>query len=286
MGENSAYLSANLRSTTDIQLLVLDIDGTIVGQSNQIRPLVLEAIRAVQAKGVQVAIATGRMYRSALRFHADVGSTLPLMAYQGGLIKDPKDGVVHRHWAVSKAYTLRLLDHFEQPELRHSLSVHFYINDQLYVREVTPETELYAQRSQIEPIAVGDLRQTLETEPTKILALSEDTALIDQLLTSMRQQYTPAELYFTKSVSTFFEATNPLVHKGTAVRYMAEELLGLQPDQVMAIGDNFNDVEMIQYAGTGVAMGNAPDGVKAIADWVAPDVEADGVAAAIETFLL
>ncbi|MGC8713558.1 MAG: HAD-IIB family hydrolase, partial [Leptodesmis sp.] len=86
--------------------------------------------------------------------------------------------------------------------------------------------------------------------------------------------------------ATFFEATNPLVNKGTAVQYLAEEYLGLKPENVMTIGDNFNDVEMIQYAGIGVAMGNAPDGVKAMADWVAPTVEEDGVVAAIEQFLL
>ncbi|MBD2460974.1 HAD family phosphatase [Oscillatoria sp. FACHB-1407] len=270
----------------DIQLLVVDIDGTIAGESNEIRPAVIEAIHAVQAKGIPVAIATGRMYRSALRFYEAVGSKLPLMSYQGALIKDPTTGQLHRHWAISKPYALQLIDHFEQPEMRSELSIHLYINDQLYVREITPETELYAERSQVEAIAVGDLRQALDHEPTKILALSHNTDLVDHLLTSLRQRYTPAELYFTKSVATFFEATNPLVNKGTAVRYLAEEMLGLQPHNVMTIGDNFNDVEMLEYAGIGVAMGNAPTDVQAIAQWIAPSVEADGVAVAIEKFLL
>jgi Cof subfamily protein (haloacid dehalogenase superfamily) len=272
--------------TGDIQLIVLDIDGTIVGESNQIRPAVLHAIQAAQAKGIQVAIATGRMYQSALRFHAEVGSTLPLMAYQGALIKDPATNQLHRHWAVSKSFALRLLDHLEQPELRSQVSIHFYIDDRLYVREITPETKLYAERSQVTPIAVGDLRRMLDLEPTKILALSDDTDLINHLLTSLRQLYTPAELYFTKSVATFFEATNPLVNKGTAVRYLAEEMLGLSAHQVMTIGDNFNDVEMLEYAGLGIAMGNAPPEVQATARWVAPSVEADGVAVAIEKFVL
>lgn len=269
-----------------IQLLVLDIDGTIAGKSNQIRPVVLQAIQAAQSKGIQVAIATGRMYQSAVRFHAEVGSTLPLMAYQGAMIKDPATGHLYRHWAVAKSFALRLLDHLEQPALRSQISVHFYIDDRLYVREITPETKLYAERSQVTPIPVGDLRRALDLEPTKILALSDDTDLIDHLLTSLRQLYTPAELYFTKSVATFFEATNPLVNKGTAVRYLAEEMLGLNANQVMTIGDNFNDVEMLEYAGVGIAMGNAPQEIQAIARWVAPSVESDGVAVAIERFLL
>jgi Cof subfamily protein (haloacid dehalogenase superfamily) len=270
----------------DIRLLVLDIDGTIAGQSNDIREPVKQAIRSAQAKGIQVAIATGRMYCSALRFHQEVGSTLPMLAYQGAWIQDPATQKIYQHLSVSRTTAEQLLDYFETDGLRSLLSVHFYINDQLYVREVTSETEIYAQRADIQPIPVGDLRKTLTTEPTKVLALSDDTAIIDQLLGSLRKQYTPAELYLTKSVATFFEATNPAVNKGAAVRYLAEEILGLKAQNVMAIGDNFNDVEMLEYAGLGVAMGNAPADVQAIANWVAPDVEQDGAAAAIEAFVL
>jgi len=81
-------------------------------------------------------------------------------------------------------------------------------------------------------------------------------------------------------------ATNPLVNKGEAVRYLAEDLLGLSAKNIMAIGDNFNDIEMLYYAGFGIAMGNAPLEVQAIAQWVAPSVEQDGVATAIEAFIL
>ena len=270
----------------DIRLLVLDIDGTIAGQSNDVREPVKQAIRSAQAKGVQVAIATGRMYCSALRFYHEVGSTLPLLAYQGAWIQDPATQQIYQHLPVSRTTAEALLDYFESDALRSLLSVHFYINDQLYVREVTPETKIYAERADIQPMPVGDLRKTLDSEPTKVLALSDDTAIIEQMLGSLRKQYSPAELYLTKSVATFFEATNPAANKGTAVRYLAEEVLGLTAQNVMTIGDNFNDLEMLEYAGLGVAMGNAPAQVQAIANWVAPDVEEDGAAAAIEAFVL
>ena len=274
------------KDASKIKLLVLDIDGTIAGKSNQVNLTVKQAIQAAQAKGVQVALATGRMYRSALRFHQEIGSTLPLLAYQGAWIQDPATGQMHRHWAVAKQTAAQLLDYFEQPELLKLLSVHFYINDRLYVREITSETQIYSERSGVEAIAVGDLRSTLTVEPTKVLALSDDTDIIDGLLSNLRQQYTPAELYLTKSVATFFEATNPLINKGIGVRYLAEELLGISAANVMTIGDNFNDLEMLNYAGIGVAMGNAPASVKAAAQWVAPSVEEDGAAAAIEEFVL
>jgi len=270
----------------DIKLLVLDIDGTIAGASNEVRPAVLEAIKAAQDQGVLVAIATGRMYRSALRFHEKVGANLPLVAYQGAWIQDPVTNKRHLHQPVPSHLAAELLDYLEKPEFKSRVSIHFYIDDQLYVREVITDTKEYALRSGIPPNSVGDLRTTLDKSPTKILALSEDTDLIDELLVAVRKLYRPEELYLTKSVATFFEMAHPLVNKGVAVDYLAKELLQIPPEQVMTIGDNFNDVEMLQYAGIGVAMGDAPEEVKAIADWVAPSVEADGVAVAIDRFIL
>jgi hypothetical protein len=270
----------------DIKLLVLDIDGTITGHSNTLSVTVKEVIAAVQAKGIKVTIATGRMYCSALRFHREIGSTLPLIAYQGAWIQDPGNDKIHRHLPVSREITHHLLEYFEQPDLRSLLSVHFYINDQLYVREITKETDNYQQRCGVTAIPVGDLRQLLDHEPTKILALSEDANLTQQLLADLRFRYKPTDLYLTTSVPTFLEAANTHVNKGHAVRYLAEEMLGLESHHVMTIGDNFNDVEMLSYAGISVAMGNAPPEVQAIANWVAPSIELDGAAVAIEKFLL
>ncbi|MEO0988210.1 MAG: Cof-type HAD-IIB family hydrolase [Cyanobacteria bacterium J06639_14] len=275
---------------TGIQLLVLDIDGTIAGHTNQVTTGVKQAIAAVKAKGIQVAIATGRMYQAAVRFHTAVGSTLPLMSYQGALIKDPQSGKVYRHTPLSRQHTLTLLKDLAILEAEQQLSIHLYIDDQLYVRSILAETQDYADRSGVEPIAVGELIPFLEQQPaietTKLLALSSDAAIVTDILRRLQKTYSPQELYLTQSIATFFEATHPLSNKGAAVKFLAEDLLGLKHDQVMTIGDNFNDLEMLRYAAIGVAMGDAPDGVKAIADWVAPSVEVDGVVAAIDRFLL
>ena len=82
------------------------------------------------------------------------------------------------------------------------------------------------------------------------------------------------------------EAFHPTVNKRLAVSYLAEGIMGLSPENVMAIGDDFADVEMLRYAGIGVAMGNAPSAVKASADWVTTTIEEDGVAAAVERWIL
>lgn len=276
--------------TSDIRLLVLDIDGTLAGVSNQISPRVLNAIQQVQGRGIQVAIATGRMYQAALRFHQGVGSTLPLMAYQGAFIKHPQSQTLHRHTPLPRQLALEILAYLAPLEAKDELSVHLYIDDQLHVRAIIADTEAYALRSGIRPIAAGDLLTLLQhhgtTETTKLLALSENTSLLGDVLTHLSQRYPTEDLYLTRSVEQFVEATHPLANKGEAVRYVAEDLLDLRPHQVMAIGDNYNDLEMLRYAGIGVAMGDAPDPVKQGADWVAPGVEADGVAMALEQFLL
>lgn len=270
----------------DIKLLVLDIDGTIAGKSNEVSETVKQAIQAVRSKGIRVALATGRMYCSALPFYSCVGSELPLVAYNGAWIQNPLTQEMHQHLPVSNGVSLRLLDYFEQPELRSHFEINLYVGDRLYVRQVTAETERYAKRSGVEPIAVADLRHLLERESTKILSLSVDPKTLEKVIPDLRSRFSAAELYLTQSSINYLEATNPLANKGLAVRYLAEELLGLEAGNVMAIGDHYNDVEMLSYAGFSVAMGSAPKDVRDLAEWVAPDAEAEGVAVAIEKFLL
>ncbi|MGK7932686.1 MAG: Cof-type HAD-IIB family hydrolase [Microcystaceae cyanobacterium] len=270
----------------NIKLLFLDIDGTIAGKSNEVSDRVVETIQAVQRKGIKVAVATGRMYHSALRFHQRIQSSLPITAYNGAWIQDPLDGKRHHHWPVPSPLSLELLDFLEQPQLRQRLDIHCYIDDQLLVREITEETEEYKERSGISPKAVGDFRHILHEPTTKMLVISSDVILIHQLLESLKKQYSPEQLCLTQSNPTYLEITHPQANKGTAVRYIAEQVLGLNADQVMTIGDNFNDVQMLNYAGMGIAMGNAPLPVQQVAKWVTKDVEEDGVAVAIERFLL
>lgn len=273
-------------STAEIKLLIVDIDGTIAGESNQVSNRVKQAIRAAQARGVRVGIATGRMYKSALRFHTEIGADFPVIAYQGAWIQDPDTDINYRHLPVPVEIARELIDYFEQTHLFDRLSLHVYLDDRLYVRDINLDTELYVERSGIAAHPVGDLRQVLTANPTKVLAMSEDMGLIDSLLVDLRQRYSQEVLHFTTSIPIFLEATQAGVTKGNAIDYVATKLLGITAANILAIGDNYNDVEMLQYVGTGVAMGNAPAPVQSIADWVAPDVEADGVAVAIEKFIL
>ena len=270
-----------------IRLIVLDIDGTIAGRNNQINPPVLAAIQAARSRGIDVTIATGRMYCSARRFHQQVGTSLPLIAYQGAWVGQPALNQTLMHQPLDRAIAREIIDFLEDPAWGDRLSLHLYANDQLHIRTLTPASADYAERTGVEPLVVGDLRQLLDRgqDPTKVLALSPDRDLTRDLLDKLRQRYSRDQVYLTTSVSTFLEAAHPQVNKGNAVRYLAETQLGLRSEQVMFVGDNFNDLEAITYAGLGVAMADAPEPVRAAAAWVAPSVADDGAAVAINHLL-
>lgn len=269
-----------------IRLVVLDIDGTIAGMSNRVRPAVCEVIAAVQAQGVKVAIATGRMYCSALKFRSQINSREPMITYNGAWIGNPETGERLAHWPVPSERIAELLDLAAEPEWRSHLDVHVYHDDRLYVGEITAQTEDYVSRSTIRPQAVGDLYTLLDRPLTKLLMLCPDTARLNQLKAHTQSRYQPSELYITQSSPTFLEFTHPQASKGQALRYLAANYYNISMDQVLAIGDNYNDLDMIEAAGVGIAMGDAPPAVQAIATWVAPNVEADGVAVALERFIL
>lgn len=271
---------------TDIRLLILDIDGTIAPRSNQVTVRVKRCLQEVQAQGIRIALATGRMFHSALPFHRTIASDLPLIAYNGAWIKDPFTDTLHWEFALPTAIALEILDYLESSPWHPYLDIHCYYDDRLYVREITTETEQYVHRSGVKPHPVGDLRPIIAQTTIKLLAISPDSMIMQSLIQALRERFGHTEIHFTQSTDIYLEITHAQANKGLAAQYLVEDLLGLSAQQVLAIGDNFNDRELLRYAGFGIAMGDAPDEVKQLADWVTADAEADGVAIAVEKWIL
>jgi Cof subfamily protein (haloacid dehalogenase superfamily) len=269
----------------DIRLLVLDIDGTILDESNRMRDSVARAIKAAQHHGVAVAIATGRLYQSSLHAYDSVGSTLPLICYEGALIRQPDTGVVHRHWPLEPGVVAQVLDETERLGANGSVSVHCHVQDNLYVSNMNDASTTYFAGSGIELIVGRDLRQLLNQATTKVMVLSDDFEVITRLSSQLKNSHSRTQVRQYKSI-TLLEVFDPAVNKRLAVSYLVEEIMALRPENVMAIGDDFTDIELLQYAGIGVAMGNAPAAVKAFADWVTTTIEDDGVAKAVEKWIL
>jgi Cof subfamily protein (haloacid dehalogenase superfamily) len=290
MSENNDLNSSTSRTVTSatatgIRLLVLDLDGTIVDQLDHIRDSVVQAIDLVKRRGVAVAIATGRRYQPSLPAYDLIGSTLPLICYEGGIIRERNTGFTHRHWPLGPPVLSQILDYTERLSPDGRLSVHFYIEDDLYVSNLNGASSKFFEGSTVVPIVVSNLRPLLNRAPTKVMVLSDEVEIITSLSTHLKNSDSRTRIREFKSI-TLLEAFHPTGNKRSAVRYLAEEIMALRPENVMAIGDDVGDIEMLEYAGIGVAMGNAPAAVKARADWVTTTIENDGVARALERWIL
>ena len=154
-----------------------------------------------------------------------------------------------------------------------------YVDDELYVSRETPESDAYAGFQHLVVHAVGDLLAWLPKAPTKLVCVGDPREL-DGLEVEMKARF-DGRLYISKSLPHFLEFASPQVHKGSGLDFAAERL-GFSRERSVAFGDGENDVELVQWAGYGVAVANAHAKVLAVADFVCPSVDEEGVAQVIE----
>jgi len=262
----------------DIKLVAIDLDGTLVHNAREIPERNLRALRMVMDQGVTVAIATGRMHASARDFVERLGIplTTPIISYNGAMVRLPDATEPLLHVAVPPGLAARVVQH----TVEERLHLNYFLNDVLYVTHVDHWARLYQARAGNVPTPVGDLRRFNGEAPTKLL-IATPPANAAQLL-AREQALFGDHLYVTHSMPEYIELLNPEVSKGAAVAWLAGHL-GLARAQVMALGDMLNDLPMIEWAGTGVAMPRAAAAVRAAADFV-PEHEEEGVAETLEKY--
>jgi Cof subfamily protein (haloacid dehalogenase superfamily) len=266
-----------------IELLALDVDGTLIDEQMVISRPVRRAVSLAQSRGVTVTIATGRMLDSALPFARELGIEAPLICYQGGLIQAPDaEGPLYR--ATMSAELVRDALAWRQDGADHDWHLVLYADDSLFVAELRYPESYYRNLLGKNLRRVEDLASVLDQyEPVKFLFIA-DPDEADEIEAAMRQRF-GGQMEVVRSHANFVEG-NPLgVSKGDALSRLAEHL-GVPRERVMAVGDQGNDIPMIRWAGVGVAMGSGSPAAKAAADWVAPPFSMNGLAAAIERFIL
>jgi Cof subfamily protein (haloacid dehalogenase superfamily) len=263
----------------------MDLDGTLVGRDLIVSPRNRAALQAAQRAGVHVTLATGRMLRGTLPFARDLSLTTPVICYQGAMVADPVTGEVLLHRTVPVVLAREVLDLADA----RGWHIHYYVDDVMYVDDLTPQVSLYTSIvTGAMPRPVGNLRGFLDrlpsgSEPTKLLVIGDEAATT-ATLAELGERFA-GRLYITRSLPTFAEVANRDCSKGAALAWLAERLGVARPD-TMAIGDALNDLEMVIWAGMGVAMGNAVPELKAAARYHTSVVEEDGVAEAIERYML
>jgi len=250
------------------ELVASDLDGTLLTPELSLSPALPSALRALAGAGVLFAICTGRMFRSARAVAAQMGIKDGLVVcYQGAMVADLADGstLLHRRMkpedAAAVVRHLRVLG-------RH---VNAYINDDMYVDEVDKWALHYTRHTGVELHEVDDLEtEVLRRAPTKLVAIT-DPADVTRILPDLQRHWRD-RLYVTRSQPEYIEFADGGVSKSAALQWVCDHL-GLRRERAVACGDGDNDIDMLRWAGLGVAMAEAAPAVRAAADVVVARVD-------------
>jgi Cof subfamily protein (haloacid dehalogenase superfamily) len=233
---------------------------------------------AARGAGIHVLLVTGRMFQSVRRYALAAGITDPVVCYQGAVVADPTTGEFLRHVPMPEPEAREVITAVEA--LGYTILV--YVDDELYVSHETPESDAYAGFQHLVVHPVGDLQAWLPKAPTKLVCVGDPHAL-DELEVEMKARFA-GRLFVSKSLPHFLEFASPAVDKGSGLDFAAERV-GFSRERSVAFGDGENDVELIDWAGYGVAVANAHPKVLAAADFICPSVDEEGVAQVIEAYL-
>jgi Cof subfamily protein (haloacid dehalogenase superfamily) len=218
------------------------------------------------------------MFRSVRPYALEAGLDDPVVCYQGAMVAEPQSGRRLRHVPIPLDLAREAIEAVHD----EGFGLNCYVDDDLYVAELTPEAQRYAEFQHLELNAVGDLLDWLDEPPTKLVVI-EDPEVLDGLEERLKARF-DGRLYISKSLPYFLELASPEVTKATGLEFLAERV-GFSRDRTVAFGDGENDVELIDWAGYGVAVANAHERVLAVADLVCPSVDEQGVAQVVEAFL-
>jgi Cof subfamily protein (haloacid dehalogenase superfamily) len=267
-------------SSTRIKLVALDLDGTLVGEDLVVRPRVREAIRAAQQRGIAVTIVTGRMFAAAKPFAQLLNVEGPIVCYQGAAIFDAVSGATLRETTVRQDVTREVLAWAHE----HGVHAQCYADDKLYVEQINRFSKRYTDIARVEAHLVPSLREAFANRPTIKIVVVDDPERADLVNVALRERLGD-RAYITRSHKEFVEVVDPHVNKGEALGFVAQRY-GVALDETLAVGDAWNDVPLLDAAAVGVAMGSGPPELLARADHVVADVANDGVAEAIERYVL
>lgn len=264
----------------DIRLVVLDMDGTLLDDAKEIGAGTGAAIRVGAARGVRFLLASARPFCSARPYAAEIGLDTPLICYNGALVKAASGETLLSRPLASE--TARELAEICKAE---GLYAKVYEDDVFFVDTPTEETVKYSRAYHVPYRSVGNLAEFIAASDLAPLSfvIHADPARLPSLRTELEERFA-GRLNCHCPNEHAIHISSPEASKLAAVQLLAGEW-GIGPDQAMAVGDGSNDLDILRWAGVGVALGNASPDLLTAADWVAPDNNRDGVGAALERFL-
>lgn len=259
---------------TQPYLIAVDLDGTLLNDEKKIQEKTKQALKAARQQGHKVVISTGRPYRSSVSYYRELGLDTPIVNFNGAFVHHPLDpswGIYHTPLELKTAKTV-----FEACEAFAIKNMMAEVLDDVYLQQ---HDDTIISALTIEPTALktGRLGDILTDHPTSILVHpeAEHVAALREAL-----QQTHAEVIDQRTWGApwhVIEIVKAGMNKAVGLKKVAA-YFNIPRERVIAFGDEDNDLEMIEYAGHGIAMGNAIETLKSIADDVTETNEDDGIA--------
>lgn len=292
--------SENSIATDNIRLIALDLDGTLLNSHGELSPRNREAIDRARTAGVRIALVTGRRFRDARPIALELGLDIPLISHNGALTKHA--GTLETVQAtllpaeaareVVKIGRARDADAMVSDDpVGAGVLVYDHVNEgnHAFLGYLAWSRRIHGDEAAKSITQVDSLDEYLDHSPIHV-SFSGSCSAMQQLAEDLKQALAEevkvfATLYPRKDFA-LVDVLHPLASKGAGVAAAAAEI-GLSAEEVMAIGDNFNDIEMLEFAGTSVVMANADERLQSVDGFhLTLANDEDGVAAAIERFVL
>lgn len=264
---------------TDIKLLITDIDGTVLNEKCEFTPKLKNYFQILTNRGIKVVLATGRMFMGADPVREALGLETPVVCYQGAMVKD-KDKILFQN-SVKKEIALELI------KLSREMKFHLnlYNDDVLIVEDDNKKfMEDYTKGRFTTYKAVKSFDEIKLNVISKLLLITYDENELLYYRDLFKEKF-KGVLQIVRSHKYYLEFTDINASKGNALNFL-KNYWNIKTDEVMASGDQDNDYDMLLNAGIKVAMGNASDKLKSIADYICPPIDDDGLSNAIEKYIL
>ncbi|MFP3042836.1 Cof-type HAD-IIB family hydrolase [Treponema primitia] len=271
-----------------IKALALDLDGTALGLNAEFTGRTIGALRACISRGIQVILCTGRAVEGAEKHRAAIGAEGPMVYFNGAEVVDMPEARVLSAGLMDLAVVDFCID------ISRSMGVHYQVffpaaagsREILMIEKYSAEAEMYQKHTSIVPV-IGDLKEAIAKPGLsgciKGMFIAE-SAVQDLIRPKLTARFGNS-MYMAQTFPTFLEIMRAGVSKGEGLRFAMKQR-GLKAEEVIALGNEENDLPMFNAVGFSVAPANSRESVCAAADLVIGSNEEEGVAAFLEEFLL
>lgn len=261
-----------------IKLIATDMDGTLLTDDKKINKIDADAIKLATANGIKFILATGRMYEAAKPFADALQLDVPLISYNGALVKGSKKGEVLFESFMNSDLCYEVLQYCR----KQNLHVQAYWGGEVYTDTLNDDSRWYSKIINKPVIEIGERLFTEKHKVYKLLIMTDPDSINDVWL-DLSQRFT-GRIDLTSSAQNFLEVVTPGINKWNAVKQVAESW-HIHPSEIMCIGDSLNDLSMVENAKVGVAVANAHEKVRFHAKHIVADNNHGGVAEAIHIAL-